>query len=172
MNADIEVFFLPFSEMLMTRTDYRAKIAVRETTHILFSIKTACVFICAFEICFGVLWSPTGMAGGLGQIPCWAPLPPAQTGSPVLNWEVFSRSEDGRICPKIRIRAACKPVGLDDTGLGTVSVNSSQKEITSSLSLPSAHPAARTESQTPSMAGVGGDLCGANKTFFPKGDLG
>lgn len=47
MNADVEVFFifLHFSEMLIIRTHYRAKMTVRETTSISFLLKSVCISI-------------------------------------------------------------------------------------------------------------------------------
>lgn len=72
MNAGIEVFFffLHFSEMLIIRTDYRAKITARETTYISFSLKTVRVSVSPFEVCLRVLWSqtpPTDEARGVSR---------------------------------------------------------------------------------------------------------
>lgn len=51
----------------------------------------------------------------------------ARTGISNLNWKGFLQSKGGRICAKTRLQAACKPVGLDDRGLGTFSENSGHK---------------------------------------------
>lgn len=123
MNADMEVFFLflHFSEMLIIRTHYRAKITVRETTYISFSLKNVCILISQGLFQGFLDGAPWGIAGGRGQIPHQGAA--AQTGISNLNWDVGLQSMGGRICPKTHIQAA----GLHSTGLGTISVNSGHK---------------------------------------------